>query len=110
MKRVIFCSMLSLSVMSSAFALDLEVNNQSKSAVHHLFVSASGEKNWGPDQLGSGSSDVVAPGGKFTLHGISAGDWDVKIETANGTECEVDGVSFSESKEWTITEAMLAKC
>jgi len=52
----------------------------------------------------------VAPGGKFTLSGIKAGTYDVKVATADGTECMVEGADFNESKEWVITEKMLAKC
>jgi hypothetical protein len=110
MKRIILTGILSLGVMSSACALELEVTNKSKAAIHHLYLSASSQKNWGPDQLGSGSNDTVEPGSKFTLHGIEAGEYDVKIATQDGTECEVDNADFSESKEWVITEHMLDKC
>jgi hypothetical protein len=44
------------------------------------------------------------------LHGIEPGSYDVKLVTAEGTECEVDGANFDESKEWIITEHMLDKC
>jgi hypothetical protein len=39
---------------------------------------------------------------------------DVKLvtenDTENDTECEVDDVEFDESKQWVITEGVLAKC
>jgi hypothetical protein len=110
MKRIVLFTILSLGFASSAYALHLEVVNKSKTSVHHLYVSGSGTKDWGPDQLGSGQSDTVEPGSKFTLHGITAGTYDVKLVTAEGTECEVDGADFDESKEWVITEHMLEKC
>jgi hypothetical protein len=110
MKRLILCGMLSLGVMSSAFAVDLQVTNKSKAEIHHLYLSAASQKSWGPDQLGSGSKDVVAPGSTFTLTGIEAGTYDVKITTADGTECEVNDAEFDSSKEWVITEHMLDKC
>ncbi len=110
MKRIVICGLLSLGMMSSAYALQLEISNKSKTSVHHLYVSDSGSKAWGPDQLGSESGDTVEPGGKFTLHGIKAGSYDVKLVTEDGTECEVDGADFDESKEWVITEHMLEKC
>lgn len=102
--------MLSLGMMSSAYALHLEIVNKSKGSIHHLYLSAASQKSWGPDQLGSGSDDTVEPGSKFTLHGIEAGTYDVKIATEDGTECEIDGVEFDESKEWVVTEHMLDKC
>jgi hypothetical protein len=110
MKRLILCAMLSLGVMSTAFAVDLQVTNKSKAEIHHLYLSAASQKNWGPDQLGSGSKDIVAPGSTFTLTGIEAGTYDVKISTADGTECEVNDAEFDSSKEWVITEHMLDKC
>ena len=110
MKRIATCCILSLGVMSSAFALELQVSNKSKASLHHLYLSASSQKDWGPDQLGSGSSDTVEPGATFTLHGIQAGTYDVKIATQDGTECEVTGATFNDSKEWVITEHMLDKC
>jgi hypothetical protein len=110
MKRIVICGLLSMGAMSSAYALELDVTNKSKTSIHHLYLSASSQKNWGPDQLGSGSDDVVGPGVKFTLHGIEPGSYDVKISTEDGTECEVDDVDFSESKEWLVTEHMLDKC
>ncbi|QBB69684.1 hypothetical protein ELE36_04460 [Pseudolysobacter antarcticus] len=110
MKRVALCLALSFGLLSSASALELAVSNQSKSAIHHLYLNLASSSEWGPDQLGEKSSDVVQPGGKFTLSGIKAGTYDVKIATADGTECMVEGADFNESKEWLITEKMLAKC
>jgi hypothetical protein len=110
MKRIVVFGLLSLGMISTASALTLEIRNKSKSAVHHLYVSDSGAKQWGPDQLGSGQEDTVEPGGKFTLRGIKAGSYDVKVVTEDGTECEVDDADFDESKEWVITEKMLDKC
>jgi hypothetical protein len=110
MKRIVITAIFALGVVSSASALELQVINKSKAAIHHLYLSASSQKSWGPDQLGSGSDDTVEPGSKFTLHGIEAGSYDVKISTEEGTECEVDDADFSESKEWVITEHMLEKC
>jgi hypothetical protein len=110
MNRIIICGLLSLGLMSSAYALKLQVVNKSKTSVHHLYLSEAGAKHWGPDQLGSGSDDTVEPGSKFTLHGIEAGDYDLKLVTEEGTECEIDGAEFDESKEWVITEHMLDKC
>ncbi len=110
MKRMVAIALLSVGMISSAYALHLEVSNKSKASIHHLYVSDSGSKAWGPDQLGSGSDDTVDPGHKFTLHGIEAGTYDVKLVTEDGTECEVDGVEFDESKVWVVTEGILAKC
>jgi len=111
MKTIGLCAaVLSFGIASSASALELQVINKSKSSIHHLYLSAASQKSWGPDQLGTGSNDVVAPGNQFRLHGIEAGTYDVKIATEDGTECEVNDADFDESKEWVITEHMLDKC
>jgi hypothetical protein len=111
MKAIVVCAaVLSMGIAGSAYALQLQVVNKSKSSIHHLYVSPANQKSWGPDQLGSESNDVVAPGTQFNLHGIEAGNYDVKLTTEDGTECEVDDVEFDESKQWVITEHMLDKC
>ena len=52
MKSLIAFGVLSLGLITSANALELNVTNKSKTAIHHLYLSASSQKNWGPDQLG----------------------------------------------------------
>jgi hypothetical protein len=107
MKRMIAFAALSFGLVTAASALELNVTNKSKTAIHHLYLSASSQKSWGPDQLGE---QTVEPGEKFKLHGIEAGKYDVKVVTANDQECEVDDADFDTSMEWVITEHMLAKC
>jgi len=108
MKAVALCAaVLSFGVATSAFALQLQVINKSKTSVHHLYVSPANQKAWGPDQLGDAA---VEPGSQFNLHGIEAGTYDVKLVAEDGTECEVDGADIDGSKEWVITEHMLDKC
>jgi len=109
MKRIILLGALSL-IMSSAFALELHVVNNSKSAIHHLFLSDSKDKQWGPDQLGDGPANIVKPGGKFVLSNVKVGTLDARVVAEDGTECEIDDVSFTENMEWKITEAILSKC
>ncbi len=110
MKRAIICGLLAMGLVTAGHALTLKVVNKSKTAIHHLYLSDSGDKSWGPDQLGDGTNDTIEPGDSFTLTNIKAGDYDVKLATDSDTECEVDGADFKESKEWTITEHMLSKC
>lgn len=107
MNKLVICVALCFGVATTASALDLQVTNKSKTSIHHLYLSGTDTKAWGPDQLGK---DVVDPGEDFTLSGIEKGDYDVKVVTENDQECEVDGADFHESKQWIITEKMLAKC
>jgi|SRR5579883_612617 len=111
MKAIVVSSaVLLFGLVSSASAVQLKVVNKSKTSIHHLYVSPTSQKSWGPDQLGSGDNDTVEPGHKFNLHDIEPGTYDVKLVTENDTSCEVDGVEFDESKEWVITESILDKC
>ncbi len=109
MKRIILLSALSLT-MSSAFALELHVVNNSKSAIHHLYLTDSKDKQWGPDQLGDGPANIVKSGAKFVLHNVKNGTLDVRVVAEDGTDCEIDGIAFTENMEWKITEAILNKC
>ncbi|QBB70854.1 hypothetical protein ELE36_11080 [Pseudolysobacter antarcticus] len=110
MKRIILLGALSLITTSSAFALELHVVNSSKSAIHHLYLTDSKDKEWGPDQLGDGPANIVKPGGKFVLSNVKKGTLDVRVVAEDGTECEIDDVTFAENMEWKITEAILNKC
>lgn len=111
MKMVSLASaVMSLAVATSAWAVQLQVVNHSKTSIHHLYVSAANQKAWGPDQLGNGESDTIEPGHQFNLHHIDRGTYDVKLVAEDGTECEVDDVEFDESKQWVISERTLDKC
>lgn len=101
---------LSLGLMSTACAHELDIVNRSKTTVHHLYLSDSKDAEWGPDQFGNGNKDVVEPGETFTLTDIEPGRYDVKVVAADGTECVIENVRIAESKEWVITESMLDDC
>ncbi len=88
----------------------LVVYNQSGTEIHHLYMSSTDTKSWGPDQLGDDADDVIAPGSKFTLTGIDADNYDIKLISDDGDVCEVDDVDFSTSYQWVITDSMLANC
>lgn len=93
-----------------AFALDLEVANNSKTTIRHIYMSETGAKKWGDDQLGDGDDDTIDPGDTYTLNDIDAGRYDLKLVAADGTECIVPDVDFANDKIWTITEAVLSSC
>ena len=93
-----------------ALALDLDIANKSKTTIHHIYLSAVGEKNWGDDQLGDEDDDTIDPGGSYTVSDIEAGKYDLKLVASDGTACVVSNVRFGTDKVWTITEAMLDNC
>ncbi len=94
----------------AARALDLEVSNESKTAIHHIYMSAVGEKNWGEDQLGDSDEDTIDPGDTYTINDISPGNYDLKLVATDKTVCVIGNVRFGTDKTWTVTEAMLDKC
>lgn len=110
MRRLVVGTLLSFAAMSAAQAHDLDVINKSKTAIHHLYLSPASDSDWGPDQLGDASKDIIKPGDTFGLTGISRGRFDVKIVAEDDTECVIENANFNEGKEWTITERMLDDC
>ncbi|MGB4857738.1 MAG: hypothetical protein WBP11_00250 [Dokdonella sp.] len=110
MRYAVIAALATFAVVPVAHAYDLDVVNKSKTTIHHLYLSSSNDREWGPDQLGDSSDDVVEPGDTFTLTDIERGRFDVKIVAEDDTECEVENARFNEGKEWVITERMLDDC
>jgi hypothetical protein len=55
--------------------------NSSSFTISELYVSPSSSGSWGPDQLTS----TIAPGGTFTLTGITPGTYDLRAVASDGT-------------------------
>jgi hypothetical protein len=85
----------------------LTVRNQSRFQIDRLYLSASDEDNWGPDQLGR---RVISAYSDFSLTNIRPGEYDIKIVDHDGDGCVIRRVSFFESRSWTITNANLLRC
>jgi hypothetical protein len=87
---------------------DVKIINQTDWEIHELYLSATGEKTWGPDQLGD---DVIGKGESFTLADIPCDHYDVKIVDGDGDECIVAAVDIcGKNEEWPITSADLLEC
>lgn len=94
--------------MPASAASSIKVMNKSKWEIHHMFLSPTGETEWGPDQLGEA---VIKTGGTFTLTDIECNKYDIKIVDEDGDECVVAGVSLcDDSAVWNITDERLLKC
>jgi len=86
----------------------VKVINQSKWEIHHLYLSAHDEENWGPDQLGE---NVLAKGESFTIHSIPCDDYDIKVVDEDGDECVIEEVSLcGDDSYWKITDKALLEC
>ena len=91
----------SLFVSPPAVPATLVVSNDSPFTVYYLYVSASGESSWGPDQMRPNA--MIHPGGSFVLHGIPAGSWDIMASGSDGTPVWTsDTLGFSQGETKTL--------
>ena len=95
---------------ATAFAMEVEVRNETKTKITHLFLSPPGQQKFDEDQLGENSDDTIDASDTYTMEEIDAGIYDLKIVAEDGTACLLPDVRFAEGKGWTITEALLAAC
>jgi hypothetical protein len=87
----------------------IKVVNQSKWEIHHLYLSSTTEKSWGPDQLGD--EVINAQGGSFKLTNIDCDDYDIKVVDEDGDECVVEKVNLcGDDTVWKITDKILLAC
>ncbi len=87
----------------------IKVVNQSKWEIHHLYLSSTTDKHWGPDQLGDAVID--AKGGTFKLTNIDCDDYDIKVVDEDGDECVVEAVNLcGDDTVWKITDKILLAC
>lgn len=81
----------------------LVVENQTSATICWLYVSATTQEDWGPDQLG----DATLPSGEsFTVTGIEAGDYDLRANDCDGnTLAQEFGVAIdSAGITWTLED------
>jgi len=112
MKRLVLLAVLALTIALPAAAAKkkatIKIINQSKWEIHHLYLSSSDDKHWGPDQLGD---DVIEKGASFTLKNIDCDDYDIKVVDEDGDECVVEQVELcGDDSYWKITDKVLLKC
>lgn len=87
---------------------NVTVVNKSNWVITHLFLSATSEEEWGPDQLGK---SVIATGGSFKLTDIPCDTYDVRLIDEDDDECVVTEVDIcGGSDRWEITSKDLLKC
>jgi hypothetical protein len=107
---VVACGFMSSSAPSFAQGrANVTIKNKSQWEIHHLFLSATTESEWGPDQLGD--NIISAEGGTFLLKNIPCDSYDVKLVDEDGDECVVEDVDLCGSSEgWVITNDDLLEC
>jgi len=86
----------------------VQVINQSKWEIHHLYLSPTSENEWGPDQL---EDEILAKGDRITLTNISCDEYDIKVVDEDGDECVIEAVSLCRDHSfWKITDKALLEC
>jgi len=108
----------SLSLLMLAFVLvtgaakkkaSIKIVNNSKWEIHHLYLSSTTDRQWGPDQLGD--EIIEAGGGKYTLTDIDCDKYDIRVVDEDGDECVINDVSLcGDEMVWKITDKVLLKC
>jgi hypothetical protein len=90
-------------------ASSITVVNNSGREIHHLYLSAPDQNNWGSDQL---VNSVIPPnGGSFTLSNVSCSGSTIKVIAEDQEGCfSYQVVSCSEASTWTITNDTSRDC
>src|SRR5438105_5214885 len=104
----LFLLLLALPAAGAKKKATIKVINQSKWEIHHLYLSPSSSKHWGPDQLGE---EVLAKGESFTLKDIDCDDYDIKVVDEDGDECVIENSTLcGDDSYWKITDKALLDC
>jgi hypothetical protein len=97
-----------IGVSSAEKKSDVTVVNHAAWDIHHLYLSAADENEWGPDQLGT---EVMATGDSFKLTGIPCDEYDVRLVDEDGDECMIFAVDICGANEtWVIESGDLLEC
>jgi hypothetical protein len=106
-KTFVVSCLLSVATAASALAAELTVINSSDYVVHHLHVSPSQSRSWGPDQLGKA---IIGRAERFTVRNIPEGTYDLKLVEEDEDECIVENVEVSGDMTWTLTDTVIENC
>ena len=110
MKRITLLAVVLCALTVPVFAkkATVKIINQSKWEIHHIFLSATADDEWGPDQL---EDDVLAKGDSLTLTNISCDLYDIKVVDEDGDECVIEEVDLcGDDSYWKITDKDLLEC
>ena len=102
------CAPLLSNAHAPSTSMALTIVNNSNREIHHVYLSAADQNNWGPDQLGS--SVIAAGGGSVTLN-VSCDASSVKVITEDHQGCFLyKVVACSQATTWTITNETTPDC
>ena len=90
-------------------ATSITIVNNSVREIHHVYLSATDQNNWGSDQLVH--SVIPANGGSFTINDVSCSGSTIKVIAEDEDGCfSYQVVSCSGGATWTITNNTARDC
>ena len=105
---VVLCLLLGFAASSGATSrVRVGIANNSDYDIYHVYMSSTGDNNWGRDLLGryqvleSGSSMSVTAG---------PGRYDLKLVDEDGDSCVVMNLGLYGDQSWNITNNWLLSC
>lgn len=98
-----------LSGAHTAATTSVTIVNNSSREIRHVYLSATSQDNWGPDQLDH--SVIAAGGGSFTMSNVSCSGADMKVIAEDQNGCFVSHIeACGGSVTWTITNDATPDC
>ena len=99
-------ALVALIIPASAFDL-VVVNEANSSVLQKLYIAPAKTKNWSDDKL---QNQTVGKNGRFTIHDISKGIYDLKETDDDNDTCVFPNISVDQNTEWKLTDAMMDTC
>ena len=107
---ILFGMFACLALLSNAHAAATRITivNNSSRAIRHVYLSATNQDNWGPDQL---NGSIPPGGGSFTLDNVSCAGADIKVIAEDQNGCFLyQVVVCNQNMTWTITNDAVPDC
>lgn len=105
---LVFCGlMIGACSSNSDPGASITITNVSSYDIYELYVTPTGDPNWGSDLLGG---DFLGYNEQITVD-VDCGYYDVLLVDDTGAECEVDNQDLcGTDDEWVIDDVELANC
>lgn len=81
--------------------------NRSRWEIHYVYLSASSQRDWGPDRLGD---SILYPGQDLELYDMPCGTYDVRLIDEDSDVCELYEVDLCGDEGWLIDDRELLGC
>ena len=107
---ILFAVFACLPLLSNAHAAATRITiaNNSSRAIQNVYLSATNQDNWGPDQL---NGTIPPGGGSFTLDNVSCAGSGVKVIAEDQNGCfYYQVVACNNNVTWTITNDTVPDC